>query len=136
MPKFIKYLSYILIALSFVLGVAFYINQDAMTEVLITYGYVLLALAAVSAIVLPLLRLLSNPKGLKSILVKLVIVVVICGLSYALASTDPVKVLIEPAPTAETLKLTDAGLIMTYFLAFASIAAIVFGGIINLVRNR
>ncbi|MEZ7883845.1 MAG: hypothetical protein QMB39_01175 [Bacteroidales bacterium] len=138
MPKFVKYLLYVMLATAFVLGVVFYFNLDNenMVNVLLYYGYALFALAVFSAVVLPLFNIGSNPKALKKIFTNLAIVIVVCCLSYVLASGDALTVSIKPEPSSSTLKLTDAGLILTYIVFAFSLIAIVFGGIINLIRNR
>ena len=51
MPKFVKYLSYVMLATAFVLGVVFYFNLDNgnMVEALLYYAYALFAFAFATA---------------------------------------------------------------------------------------
>lgn len=138
MAKFVKYLSYALLAITAVLGVLFYAtsNTEGMTEIMLYYCYILFFAAIALALILPLINLLNNPKGFKKIMTNLGAIIVVFGLSYILASGDALQVAVNPAPSEFTLKLTDAGLIATYILSVISIVAIVLGGIMNLVKNR
>ncbi len=137
MSKFVNYISYILLGLAVVITVLFFINQQNMLDTFLGYGYVLLGIAALLAVGLPLLGMFSNPKGFKKILINLAIVVVVVGLSYALASGDPLaNTNINPEPSASTLKITDTGLLITYILFGVAIISILAGSLINMVRNR
>ncbi|MDP3437033.1 MAG: hypothetical protein Q8S04_07300 [Bacteroidales bacterium] len=136
MSKFIKYLSYILLGLAVVITIAFFTNKEGMIDTFLGYAYLLLGVALVLALGLPLLQMISNPKSLKKVLYSLILVVVVVGLAYLLASGDPLATTLDKEPTASTLKITDTGLIITYLLFAASVTAIIAGGIINLVKNR
>ena len=136
MSKFTKYLLYILFAVSLVFIIGFFVNQDAMLDSFLYYTYILVGIALVAAFVLPMLKLFSNPKGLKKMLLFLLLAVVLVGVSYALASSDPLVVKINVEATENTLKLTDAGLILTYILSAFAFLAILLGGVVKMVRNR
>lgn len=136
MSKFIKYLSYILLGLAVVITLAFFTNKEGMLDTFLGYAYLLFGVAIVLALGLPLLQMVGNPKSIKKVLSGLIVVVVVVGLAYVLASGDPLATTLESEPTAATLKITDTGLIITYLLFFVSIAAIVAGGVINMVKNR
>ncbi len=141
MPKFLKILSYFLLITSFILGVIFYavptdLKENLMTNVLLYFAYILFFATILAAVVLPLMNLLDNPKGLKKGLLSIVVVVVVFGLAFLMSSGKPLDAVVNPAPSVLTLKITDTGLIVTYILAAVSIIAIVGGGIINMVRNR
>ncbi len=136
MSKFIKYLSYILLGLAVVITIAFFTNKDGMIDTFLGYSYLLFGVAIVLALGLPLLQMISNPKSFKKALYGLIVVVVVVGLAYVLASGDPLATTLDQEPTASTLKITDTGLIITYLLFFVSITAIVAGAVINMVKNR
>ncbi len=136
MSKFAKYLLYILFAVSLVFIVGFFIDQDAMLDSFLYYAYILVGIAILSIVILPLFSLGNNPKGLKRLLMTVVLAVVFVGVSYALASSDPLVVKINVEANENTLKLTDAGLILTYILSVGAFIAIISGGIIKMVRNR
>ncbi|HBG25097.1 MAG: hypothetical protein A2X17_02560 [Bacteroidetes bacterium GWF2_41_61] len=136
MSKFIKYLSYILLGLAVVITIAFFTNKDGMIDTFLGYAYILFGVAIVLALGLPLMQMVGNPKSIKKVIYSLVLVVVVVGFSYMIASGDPLTTTLENEPTAATLKITDTGLIITYLLFFVSISAIVAGGVINMVKNR
>jgi len=137
MSKFVKYLSIALLSISGILAVAFYINPvDSMVETCLIYTYILFGLAILLMLVLPLFSLLDNPKKFKKIFRNLAAVVVVFGLGYILASSDPLVVPTNVETTPLTLKLTDAGLIVTYILVALSIISIASGALINMVKNR
>lgn len=136
MSKFTKYLLYVLFAVSLVFIIGFFVNQDAMLDSFLYFAYILVAIALLAAFVLPMFTLLSNPKGLKKMLLFLLLAVVLIGLSYALASSDPLVVKIDIEASKSVLKLTDAGLILTYILSAFAFLSILLGGVVKMVRNR
>ena len=136
MTKFTKYLLYVLFAVSLVFIIGFFVNQDAMLDSFLYYTYALVAIALVAAFILPMIKLFSNPKGLKKMLLFLLIAVVLIGVSYALASSEPLVVKINIEASENALKLTDAGLILTYILSAFAFLAILLGGVVKMVRNR
>ena len=136
MSKFTKYLLYVLFAVSLVFIIGFFDNQDAMLDSFLYYTYALVAIALVAAFILPMIKLFSNPKGLKKMLLFLLIAVVLIGVSYALASSEPLVVKINIEASENALKLTDAGLILTYILSAFAFLAILLGGVVKMVRNR
>lgn len=136
MSKFTKYLLYILFAVSLVFIIGFFVNQDAMLDSFLYYTYALVAIALVAAFILPMIKLFSNPKGLKKMLLFLLIAVVLIGVSYALASSEPLVVKTNIEASENALRLTDAGLILTYILSAFAFLAILLGGVVKMVRNR
>lgn len=136
MSNFTKYILYVLFAVSLVFIISFFVNQEATLDAFLYYTYALVGIAILATLILPLLNLKSNPKGLKRILMTLVLTVVFVGLSYVLASSDPLAVKINVEASDNTLKLTDAGLILTYILSVGAFIAILSGSVIKMVRNR
>lgn len=136
MSKFTKYLLYVLFAVSLVFIIGFFVNQDAMLDSFLYFAYILVAIALLSAFVLPMFNLLSNPKGLKKMLMFLLLAVVLIGISYVLASSDPLVVKTDVETSKSVLKLTDAGLILTYILSAFAFLSILLGGVVKMVRNR
>lgn len=134
--KYIKYLSYILLAISVVIIVLFYSSgySEAMVNLALQWAGVLFFACMIGAVCLPFF--FSTGKGLKSTLIKVGVVVVLCGLSYVLASGDPLQVATNVEATPNELKFTDAGLIMTIILFALAVVSIISGAIINTVRNR
>ncbi len=152
MSKFAKYLLYLLLAVSAVLTVVFFVQSSTglfklnnlsgamgasnMADGLLwwTYGLVFLAIALV--IILSIVKMAQNPKSLKRTALVAVLAVVLCAVSYFLASGAPVHVNLDVQPTETALKLTDAGLILTYLLFAGAILALLYGSVRKMINNR
>jgi uncharacterized membrane protein len=100
----------------------------------LTWGYILLALAAIAAIGLPLIYMIQNPQMLKKTLLYVGLLLVVAIISYLLASDSPVVT--TNHPTSGELKWTDAGIIAMYICLLAAILSIFVCGIVNMIRNR
>ena len=134
MAKFNKILLYVLMGLSVVLGVVFYMNSssDSMISLMLNWAYILFALALLFVIVLPFF----HSTGKKGALVKLALALVVCVISYLLASGDPVELSKSVAePSATTLKWVDTGLILCIILAVVAFLSIFSRGLLNLFRK-
>ena len=145
MSKFYKILLWCLMLVSAVLLVLFYVQNNTgvfaisnlskvltmttMVDGLMYWTYILIFAALILLVVLTVLNLFGNKKGLKSMAITLVLAIVVVGGSYLLAPGSPVAVNIDPAPTFGTYKLTDTCLIITYVLFAAAIVALVWGAV-------
>lgn len=136
MSKYTKYILYVLFAVSLVFIIGFFVNQDAMLDSFLYFAYILVGIALLAAFILPMINLFSNPKGLKKMLMFFLLAAVMIGVSYAFASSDPLVVKIDVEASKSTLKLTDAGLILTYILSAFAFLSIMLGGVVKMVRNR
>lgn len=136
MSKFNKILLYVLFGISIVIGVIFYLNSDSesMVYMLLNWCYILLAICLVCTIIMPLF--FSNGKSKKGLLIKLGIAVVVCVISYLLASGSEVALNSSvEMPSQSTLKLIDAGMILTCILIVVAFLSIIAGPFINKVRK-
>lgn len=143
MQKFIKYFLWIVLVFTLVYAIIFYsqdTSNDALMEPYVNFflqvGYVLTFLALGVVIILPLINTFQNKKGIKRLGITLLLAVVLCGVAYALGSPAPVEANIEELPSATTLKLTDAGLLLAYLLFIIAIIVIAWGGIRNSISKR
>ncbi len=129
--KFLPILKFVLAAISVVLVLVFFLGWVDVDAMLI-WNYVLLALAIALIIILPAINMIKNPKGAIGSLIGLAIIVVLSGITYAMASDTPV---VNSGggffEDAMTLKLTDVGLYLTYI----SLAAAVLVAVLGEVRN-
>ncbi len=92
-------------------------------------SYVLIALCAVAAIVIPLIQSFSDPKSLVKSAIGVGVLVVIFFVGYGLADG------VTSADTTEsTARLTGAGLITTYVFFFVAIGGIVFTEISKMIK--
>lgn len=136
MSKLNKYLLYILFGISIVIGVVFFFNtgSESMVTTLLNWSYVLLFICIVCTLVMPLFY--SNGKSKKGAMVKVGIAVVLCLISYLLASGSPVELAPStPAPSESTLKLVDTGLVLSCILGVAAFLSIFSRSIFNLFRK-
>ena len=123
-------------AVSLVFIIGFFVNQDSMLDSLLYYTYALIGIAVLAALILPLINLLGNPKGLKKMLMSLILVVVFVGIAYLLSSGEPLQVKTNIEASESVLRMTDAGLILVYIMSAVAFIAILSGGLVRLVRNR
>ena len=71
-----------------------------------------------------------------AIVLVVVLSIINIGLSYLLASGDPIAVNMEVQPTHATLKMTDTLLNLSYALVVIALLALVWGSVRNLIKNR
>lgn len=124
--KYLSIIKYVLLAFSVLTIILF--NIDLM----LYWAYILLALTLVTALAFPLANIVQNPKGAMRSVIGLAIVLVVLGISYALASDIPVvNAAGDVYDNSTTLKLTDMGLYATYTALFGTILIILYFEIRN-----
>ena len=132
--KLFKFILVGLLGISAILSILFMFNVVS-EGLLITWCYILLGLAAVSAIVFPLINMAQNPKKAKNALIGVVGLLIICGISYALSGSEVHMDIdgIELADAATSQK-SEAGLIAFYILAAAAIGSIIFAEVSKMFK--
>jgi hypothetical protein len=132
-----KLFSIILIALlglSALLSILFMV--DVVSEgVLITWCYILLAIAAITAIVFPIITMAQNPKGAKNALIGVVALIVICALGYFMSGNE-VHIDLDGKLLADaaTSQKSEAGLIAFYILGAGAIGSIIFAEVSKMFK--
>jgi len=132
-----KLFSIILIALlglSALLSILFMV--DIVSEgLLITWCYILLAIAAITAIVFPIITMAQNPKGAKNALIGVVALVVICALGYFMSGNE-VHINLDGDLLADesTSQKSEAGLIAFYILGAGAIGSIIFAEVSKMFK--
>ena len=117
-------------------SVGFESNDGRPVDVLFYWTYVMIGIALFAVIVLGLILMIKNdPKSLIKLAIVLVGTLVLCGIAYVLAPGRPAMGMLDQ-PDAQTLKLTDTVLNLTYILGGAAILSIVAGEIVMSVRNK
>ncbi len=91
----------------------------------LSWSYILLGIGIIVSIVFPVITLVGDFGKAKSALFGIVGLIVIFGISYALASGEEAKIG-ETMVSAGTSRLSEAGLNAFYFLAVAAVGTIVF----------
>lgn len=97
------------------------------------YSYVLLIVAILAALGGVIMNAISNPKGILGSLVGVGGMIVIIGISYALAD-DTILRSYPNSVTATAVKWTDAGLYTFYILFVISILSIVYTWVSKLTK--
>ena len=147
--KFTKILEICLLVISLIGLVVFFANNAStglytvaneaealattgMLDIVLFWAYALV----IAAIVLVVINMAGNKKSLKKTGILLLIAVALIGVSYLLASGDPIAVNMEVQPTHATLKMTDTLLNLSYALVVIALLALVWGSVRNLIKNR
>ena len=128
-------ISVALLVLGFVSG--FEANDGKAVETLLWWAYIMIGLAVVSCIVVGLIISVSNnPKSLVKYGLVLAGAAVLCLISYVLAKGNPAIGLTTEQPSALTLKLTDALLILTAIAGVGAILSIIVGEVVMAFRKK
>jgi Ca2+/Na+ antiporter len=129
--KLVKYLSYLLLAVSAVLIVLFYAQgtPESMVSTILGWAYILLGVALVSMLVLPLF-FRSGKKTQKSTLIAVAIFAVVVIFAVATSSSAPLEgVATSVEPSASDLKFTDGAVMSAGLLIAVAFIAIIVGSL-------
>jgi len=89
--------------------------------------YVIFAIAVISALIFPIIRMVSSPKNAIKGLLGMVVIFVVCWVSYLLSSNEFTPQQLEKLQTTESASIwTGAGLILTYIVGSLSILSTIF----------
>lgn len=133
LSKILNIVLYVLMGVSALLGVLFY-AEVIDSELLMYWCYALFGLGALAAIVFPIMHMIQNPKGAKSALIGVVALLVVFGVSYALAGDEMTAKYANFISGPEASKRVSMGLIAFYILAIGAIGVTVFSGISKLFK--
>ena len=132
--KLVKYLSYLLLAVSAVLIVLFYAQgtPESMVSTILGWAYILFGIALVCMLVLPLF-FRDGKKMNKSTLIAYGIFALVVVVAVLFSSDAPLEgVTTSVEPTASDLKFTDGGVMAAGLLIAVSFVAILVGSLKNL----
>jgi len=132
--KLVKYLSYLLLAVSAVLIILFYAQgtPESMVSTILGWAYILLGVAVVSMLVLPLF-FRSGKKTQKSTLIAVAIFAVVVILAVVTSSSAPLEgVTTSVEPSASDLKFTDGAVMSAGLLIAVAFVAIIVGSLKNM----
>lgn len=136
MSKFSKLILYVLFGISIVIGVIFFFNtsSESMVSLILNWSYVLFFICIIVTLIMPMIY--GAGKSKKGALVKVGIVLVVCVISYLLASGNPVDANVAVEPSKGTLKWVDTGLILSCILLVCAFLSIFSGAFMNLFRKN
>ena len=142
--KLFSTILYSLLGLSALLGIYFdvvtdfndlSVNASPNSGMLLLWCYVLLAIAAVTAVVFPVMTMAQNPKGAKNALIGVVGLLVVVGISYALAGSEEYFTLDGVLLADEsTSKQSETGLIAFYIMGAGAIGAVIFAEVSKMLK--
>ena len=135
--KLVKYLYYLLLAVSAVLIVLFYAQgtPESMVSTILGWAYVLIAVAVVSMLVLPLF-FKSGKKVQKSTLIAygiFAVVVLVAVLFSSDAALEGVTTSVEPS--ASDLRFTDGAVMAAGLLIAVAFVSIIIGSLKNMLSK-
>lgn len=132
--KYLSIIKYVFLATSALVVALFFLGATEV-DLMLYWAYALLGLTVAAVILLPLINVIKNPAGAMRSLVGLVIVAIVLGVSYALASDTPIpKSAGGFFENSTELKLSDMGLYATYFAMGATILIVIGGEIKNIFK--
>lgn len=108
-------------------------EEGNIVDIMIYVAYALLGLAVVTAIVMPLIKSIGDPKSLLGGLVGILILLVIYGIAYAISQGDVTPVYMKFEVDASLSRIVGASIISMYILLGLSVLGIVFSEIYKLV---
>ena len=114
-------------------------DDNGTVDPLLYWAYIMIGIALFCILVVGLfLAIKNNPKVLVKYGIVLLGIAALCLISYVLAKGEMAHGLSPTMelPTAQTLKLTDSILNLTYIVGAASILSIIIGEIVMAVRNK
>jgi len=143
-----QYLLWALMAISLVLVAIFFFGgfvegtegtssaEPVITETILRWAYILLVIAAVFALVFPLIFIASNLKSAKRLGIVILIGAVLIFISNRLASDEVLNLIQYTGPdnVPGTLKTVGTFLIFTYILGVVAILSILYSAISNFFR--
>jgi hypothetical protein len=91
--------------------------------------YVLLFIAVAAALIFPIISSISNPSSLLKTGIAVGVVLVLFGLSYAMAGSDLPRSAVAAGLSESSVKLISAGLIMFYIVLVLAVLALIYSEI-------
>lgn len=137
--KLAKYLKWILLGLSAILLVVFFLMphetaSDPIIDTYIIWAYILVAIALVLVLAFLLIGVSKSKKSLIAFLALIVGAVALVAICWFLAPGGEVATNVDY--TMKESKFSDAALYVTYVMVAASILAIICSAISNAIKNR
>lgn len=130
--KILQISLYVILAISVILFVLFYIKGESMTNTVIYWAYILLAITVLLLIGFPIAFFIKNPRKGLTVLFVLIGFIILFGISYLLASDATNAVVYEKMRiTANISRFIGAGLIMMYILTGIAVLSLIYAGIVN-----
>lgn len=136
--KGLKYILYTLLVASLVMAIYFYMAtpqsvNDSRLDLLLGWGYALIAVAIVAALIFPLINIFKSGKSILKFGLGLIVVAAVVFGAYTLASPEPLAT-VEATPGE--LKLTDTVIYIAYLMVATAVLALLGTSLVNSIKNR
>ncbi|MDZ7742239.1 MAG: hypothetical protein U5Q03_10915 [Bacteroidota bacterium] len=123
---------WVLLAVSVVLFIIFYVNGESMSDSVLTWAQILLLITIGLLIIFPVIHFIKNPKSALKFLLVVVIFGVLFLVSYLFSQGNTNADIYQVENVTSNLsRLIGAGLIMVYILAGLALLSIVVSAIVN-----
>ena len=103
-------------------------------DIYLFFSYALVIIAALAAIVMPLINALGNPRALLMSGIGVLVLVVLYFVSYGISGSEVTAVYTKFNVGPDLSKLIGGSLIMMYLLLFIAITGIVYTEISKILR--
>lgn len=135
LSKIIQWVLIALLALSAVFGLLFYTNTAGYTNLILYWGYALIAMTVVITLMSALLNIFSSSRKAVKFLIAIALVVVIAVLAFAISGNEyTVPQLAKLNITETTSRMVGAGLIIMYLLGGIAILSIIYATVSNIFK--
>lgn len=142
--KLFNIILYVLLGLSAILGIYFYLatdfsdahtNTGTTSGILIGWCYLLLGIATIVTIAFPIYFMSKNPTKAKSALIGIGALLVVFGIGYLTAGDEVVKdidgIVLADAGTSQ---LSEAGIIAFYIMGIVAIGSIIYAEVSKMFK--
>jgi hypothetical protein len=125
---------YATMGISVLLSVLFF-TETISESLLIQWCYALVGVAAVLAIVFPVVNTIANPKDAKSIFAGIGALLLVVVVSYILAGDEVLPKYEQYGTTASSSKWVSTGLIMFYLLSAIAVGITIFAEVYKIFKK-
>ncbi len=130
LSKISQYVMYVLMITAVIVTVmAFSDNYDPIIYTM----YAFFGLSVFLALILALVGMVANPRGIKFAILGILGFAILFGISYAFSGDEVLKAYAE-GTTASDSKLIGMGIIAMYILFFGSIAAVIYSAVSKMLK--
>jgi hypothetical protein len=134
LSKYANWVLYVLMAVSAVLAVLFYM-ESLDTSRFLQWSYFLMITGIIVAIASPVYELFLSPKNIIKLLVILVVVAILGFIAYSLAGNTFSETKLELLKiTEQTSRNVGMGIIFTYIAFAIALLAIVFSSVLKIFK--
>jgi hypothetical protein len=124
--KYVQWLLYLLMGLSALFVVLFYISSSS-PNLILYWMYTMIIVSLVVILIVAGYSMLKSPKGSSKVLIIIAVMIVLGLFSYLVSKNTLSQAALEKYNiTANTVKLVGAGLLMTYIIFVIAIGTLVY----------